>query len=170
MWIYRTQDGGEVEPTNTRVVPMGDGGAFEQLTYRRGGVEVVFEVRERVPVCTKVLLTPDPETGEPVRARDLAAIRLDDLREDVYAAAGVFEGGPKLWAYVHGRDSLRRDRRKVREAAKRRKITPEFLRQVAETHAAASGAKVVAVADSFGVDKRTAHRYIAAARAKGLIE
>jgi len=170
MWRYKTPDGGDVEPTKARVVPMGDGGAFEELTYRRGGVEVVFEVRERVPVCTKVLLTPDPETGEPVRAKDLAAIRLDDLREDVYAAAGVFEGGPTLWAHVINPDSLHRDRRKVREAAKRRKITPEFLQQVAETHAAASGSKVAAVADAFGVDKRTAHRYIAAARAKGLIE
>ena len=117
MWIYRTPDGGEVEPTKARVVPMGDGGAFEQLTYRRRGIEVVFEVRERVPVCTKVLLTPDPETGEPVRARDLAAIRLDDLREDVYAAAGYFEGGPNLWAHVHSDDSFRHYRRKVREAS-----------------------------------------------------
>jgi hypothetical protein len=172
MWRYRTPDGGDVEPTKARVVPMGDGGSFEQLTYRRGGVEVVFEVRERVPVCIKVLLTPDPDTGEPVRAKDLAEIRLDNLREDVYAAAGVFEGGPNLWAHVHmdGEDWFRRDRRKVREASKRRKITPEFLQHVAETHTAASGAKVAAVADAFGVDKRTAHRYIAAAREKGLIE
>ncbi len=62
------------------------------------------------------------------------------------------------------------NRGKVREASKRRKITPEFLQRVAETHTAASGAKVAAVADSFGVDKRTAHRYIAAARKKGLIK
>jgi predicted DNA-binding transcriptional regulator YafY len=31
-------------------------------------------------------------------------------------------------------------------------------------------AKVAAVADAFGVDKRTAHRYIAAAREKGLMK
>jgi len=150
---------------------MGDGGAFEHVTYRRGGVEIVFEVRDRVPVCTKVLLTPDPDTREPLRAKDLTAIRLDDIREDVYAAVGVFKGNPTDgWVHEGGRESARRDRRKVREAVKRRTITTVLLQQVAATHAAAAGAKVAAVADAFGVDKRTAHRYIAAAREKGLME
>src|ERR1700737_3977448 len=131
--IYRAPDGGYVDPTKKRVVPMGDGGAFEQLTYRRGGVEIVFEVRDRRPVCTKVLLTSNPETGEPVRAKDLAAIRLDDLRGDVYAATGIFEPSdkPGVWVHKSNRESLRQDRRKVREATKRRKITSDFLQQVA---------------------------------------
>jgi hypothetical protein len=169
MWVYELPDGGTVEPSNMHIVPMGAGGAFEKLTYRRGGVEIVFEVIDRRPVCTKVLVTPDPQTGQSVRARDLAAINLDELRGDVYTAVGVFTGGPHQWVHVSSLKTRGEDRAKAHEAARRR-ITPELLEQVAAVHTAATGAKVTAVADAFGVGMRTAHRYIAAAREKGLMQ
>jgi hypothetical protein len=171
--IYRLlPDGGEVEPTKQRVVPIGDDddGAYEQLTYRRAGIEVVFEVWDRVPVCTKIALAADRENGKPLRAKDLADIRLDELREDAFATAGVFERNPAGgWIHKLSAESFGRDRRKVQGAARRRKITPELLQRVAQTHAAAEGARVAAVADEFGVTMRTAHRYIAAARAADFI-
>ncbi len=169
--IYPMADGGEVEPTKPGVVPMGDGGAFEQLTYRRGGVEAVgveavFEVWDGKPVCTRIALTADAEAGIPVRAKDLADIRLDGLQEDVFAAPGVFEHTADGWIYRPAARSARR--RRVRQAARGR-LTRSLLQKVAQTHAAAAGARVTAVADEFGVSMRTAHRYIAAARAAGLM-
>lgn len=164
--IYPMADGGEVEPTKPGVVPMGDGGAFEQLTYRRGGVEAVFEVWDGKPVCTRISLTADAEAGIPVRAKDLADIRLDSLQEDVFAAPGVFEHTADGWIYRPAARSARR--RRVRQAARGR-LTRSLLQKVAQTHAAATGARVAAVADEFGVSMRTAHRYIAAARAAGLM-
>jgi transposase len=57
----------------------------------------------------------------------------------------------------------------VQEVTKHRKVNRELLRRVAQTHAAATGARVPVVAEEFGVSMRTAHRYIAAARAAGLL-
>jgi len=47
---------------------------------------IVFEVRDRVPVCASLDLSSS-ENGSFFRAKHLAAIKLDDLRDDVYAAA-----------------------------------------------------------------------------------
>jgi hypothetical protein len=170
-------DGGRVDVTDDTVVPMGDVRANRQLTYTHDGgagrpaCEVVFEVRGGVPMCARLtLLGADSETG--VRAKDLKAIKLDELRADVFGYVGVFAPNPAGgWVRKVGRGSLRADRKHVEQAATRRKVTPQFLKRVAEIYnGAASGGRFEAVRAAFpDVEERQVHRYIAAARTEGFL-
>jgi hypothetical protein len=174
---YQLPDGGHVEVTDDTVVPMGDAHAVRQLRYSHTGdaerpaCETVFEVRDGVPVCIQLTLTADNEIG--VRAKDLKAIKLEELREDVYGYVGVFTPNPAggLLRRV-GRGSYRQDREHVRQATTRRKLTPKFLEQVAGIHGGSSGGGGFgAVKAAFpDVDERQIRRYIATARAKGFLD
>jgi hypothetical protein len=171
---YALPDGGHVEVTDTALVPMGDVRAYRQLTYTHGGGDrpacrVVFEVRDEVPVCASFAL--DGADGQPVRAKDLRAIKLDELRDDVFAYVGVFVPNPEGgWVLRVGRGSYHRDRKHVEQAARRRKVTPELLDKVAAVHEAApEGERIDAVRAAFGVQTRQALRYIAMAKGKGLL-
>jgi len=176
---YQLPDGGRIDVTDRAVVPMGDVRAYRQLTYRHGGNsahparEIVFEVRNGVPICTRLTFVSDSQTG--VRAKDLKALKLDELRDDVYAYVGVFTpnpaGGPDSWMLRVGRGSYHQDRKHVERATTRRKLTPEFLERVSEIHnAAPEGGRLEAVKAAFNVLERQALRYIAAARQKGFID
>lgn len=80
--------------------------------------EIVFEVRNGVPVCTRLSLTADNEIG--VRAKDLKAIKLEDLRDDIYGYIGVFTPNPAGgWVRKVGRGSYRQDREHVQQATTR---------------------------------------------------
>jgi hypothetical protein len=173
--ITELPDGGRIEVTDMEPVPMGDVFAHRQLTYTYDGgatrpaCEIVFEVRNGVPVCTGISLR-STDGGTHVRAKDLTGIKLDNLRDDVFAYVGVFVPNPggglvrKL-----GPGSLREDRKRIERATQRRKITPEFLNRVAEIHnGAPEGGRVAAVKAAFKVKERQALRYIKLARQKGL--
>jgi hypothetical protein len=161
-------DGSRIEVTDPEIVPMSDAFAHRQLTYTRGGCRIVFEVRNSVPVCVDFHLSG----GEGhIGSKDLAAIDLDAIRDDVYGAAGVLVANPD-GGYVRkvGLTSFRRDRNHVRRATRRRTLTPEFLRQVADVHdSTPHGSRIEAIRDAFSVSERTALRYIAQARQEGLI-
>jgi hypothetical protein len=63
------------------------------------------------------------------------------------------------------------DRKRVEQATKRRKLTPEFLARVAKVYnAEPEGRRLPAIRDAFNVEDRQALRYIAKAREKGLID
>jgi hypothetical protein len=169
--------GGRIDVTDHAVVPMGDVHAYRQLTYSHDGsagkpaCEIVFEVRAGVPMCTRLAFTVPPDSRIGLRAKDLKAIKLDDLRDDVYGYAGVFEPNPS-GGLIHkvGRGSFHQDRKHVERATQRRKITSQFLEQVAEIHNdAPAGGRLEAVQAAFKVRERQALRYIAQARQKGLI-
>jgi hypothetical protein len=171
-------DGSRIEVTDPEIVPMGDVFAYRQLTYTHDGDtsrparRVVFEVRNDVPVCAIIQLG-SADSGSPVRARDLNAIKLDSLRDDVYAAVGVFVPNPD-GGYVRrlGPSRFREDRKRVERATERRKITPEFLSRVAEIHNnALPGGRLEAVCAAFTPtpSERTALRWIAEARKADLI-
>jgi hypothetical protein len=176
--ITELPDGSHVEATDPAIVPMGDVFAHRQLTYTRHGGEnhpackIVFEVRNAVPVCASIQLGSS-EGGSHVRAKDLTAIKLDNLRDDIYAAAGVFLRNPE-GGFVHkiGPGAFREDRKRVERATQRRRMTPEFLSRVAEIHNnAPSGGRLEAVRTAFTPtpSERTALRYVAEARKAGLI-
>lgn len=156
--------GGTVEITDDTIAPMGDGFTYRVLTYRSGISEIVFEVHNGIPGCTGVKLI----AGErPLRAKDLTDIKLDQIRAEAYAVAGVGAFAPEGDGYelsgVEARKALLR--------VSRRKITPEFLAMVAETHQSApEGARTEAVMAAFETNERKAFRYIAAARREGLIK
>jgi hypothetical protein len=164
--VFELFDGWHVETTDATPVPFGDAhNAYidRQFTCTREGDEIVFEVRDGVPGCVSVKLA----AGETfIRAKDLTAIKLDRLRDEAVRAVGVLvpdpdghEAHPIFIRTVLSRSSTRR------------KITPEFLAQVAEAYTKApDGERNSAVAATFHKDERTAFRYIAAAREKGLID
>ena len=172
---YALPDGGQVEVTDTAVVPLGDVRAYRQLTYTHSGdsdrpaCRAVFEVRDEVPVCASFTL--EGADGHPVRAKDLRAVKLDELRDDVFAFVGVFVPNPEGgWVLRVGRGSYHRDRKHVEQAARRRKVTPELLEKVAAVHQAApEGERIDAVRAAFGVQTRQALRYISQAKGKGLL-
>jgi hypothetical protein len=156
-------DGGRVEVTDDKIVPMGAAYHYRQITYTTDTCEIVFEVDGGVPGCVTLKLQ---EGERPIRAKDLVAIKLDQIRDEAYACLGVImpdpDGGYEL-TYQAGRKVIER-------ATRRQKITPEFLRRVAEIHhAAAEGGRLAAVMAAFPVAERQALRYIAQAREKGLI-
>jgi hypothetical protein len=172
-------DGGRVDVTEPALVPMGDVFAHRQLTYTHDGdagrpaCRIVFEVRNGVPVCASVHLWSDGQTC--VRAKDLKSFKLDNLRDDIYAYTGVFVRNPDGDEHEYmrrvGWRSFQQDRKRVERATQRRKVTPEFLKQVAELHNnAAAGARLEAVRTAFRVSERQALRYIAQAKNKGLID
>ena len=104
---------------------------------------------------------------------DLNAIKLDDLRDSIYAFAGVFVPNPDGGGLVHrlGPASFRQDRKRVEAVTRRRKVTPEFLSQVAEVHQAApERGRLEAVKAAFRVSERQALRYIGQAKQRGLID
>ena len=173
--ITELPDGGQVEVTDFEPVPMGDAFACRQLTYTHDGdahrvaCSIVFEVRDRVPVCVSLSLG-SPEGGSVIRAKDLNALRLDDLRDDVYAAAGVVLPNPD-GGFVHRLGRFREDRKRVEQVTRRRKVTPEFLSQVAEVYNGAPvGGRLEAIRAAFVVSERQALRYIAQAKQGELID
>ncbi|RAV00669.1 hypothetical protein DQP58_00060 [Mycobacterium colombiense] len=157
--------GGSVEITDDHPVSMGDGFTYQRLTYIDGTCEIVFEVHDGRPGAVSMNL----RTAEGfIRQKDLAAIKLDQIRHEVYSVAGV--GG--FTADGDDYELTGADARKaVDRATSRRRLTPDLLRKVAETHQSApAGERVAAVRGAFQVKERQALRYIAAAREKGFID
>lgn len=149
----------------TPVVPMGDGYAFQRITYTKGNCRLVFEVRNGLPGCVSAEFT---SKGSFIRPKDLAAIRLDDIRADVYGLTGVTKAADGR--FVH-RMNFDRDSKRVDQIKTRRKLTPEFLAEVATVvREAPEGGRIDAVRAAFGVSLRQALRYMAQAKKHGLID
>jgi hypothetical protein len=173
-------NGGRIDPTDPELVPLGDGDlAPRQLTYSHPGdaksppCEIVFEVRGGAPVCTSLHLWSDDERQ--VRAKDLSAIKLDNLRDDVYAMRRYARGPDGAIEHLinwPGSPAYRRDRKRVEQAGSRRQvITAQLLSRVAQVHQGApEGGRLAAVESAFNVQERQALRYIAAAKKAGLID
>jgi hypothetical protein len=90
------------------------------LTYRKDNCKIMFEVRNGVPGCTNINLVAD-ETF--LRPTDLSDIRLDDIRAEVYAIAGVGAFTPKGDDYeLPPADA----RKAVQRATSRRKLLQSF--------------------------------------------
>ncbi len=167
--VFPLPSGGNVTITDKKQVSMGDGFTFRLLTYTNGGCEIVFEVRDGVPGAVSIKLSGDGF----IRQKDLTAIRLDQIRGEVYAVAGVGayipEGGSN-YGETDYQLSAAKARKALKKAGSRRTITPGFLAKVAEIHNnAPEGTRTNAVVAAFKVDQRTAFRYIARAKQEGLI-
>jgi hypothetical protein len=172
----RLPDGGQIKVTDMKPVQIGDVHTFRQLTYSHAGnderaaCEIVFEVRDGAPVCARLTFTSDSEHG--VRAKDLKAMKLDQLCQDVfgYVVGGPNPSGSGVMVTV-GPGSYLQDREHVERAMRRRRVTPQLKREVAAVHAAApERGRMAAVIRAFGVSERQALRYIAAAKRDGFIK
>lgn len=176
-------DGGVLEwPMGAKIIPVGDNmGLPMKLTYRHDGVPpqpalaIDIEIADGgVPVCTSVQLTGVADES-PVRVRDLRAVPLEQILDQVAAAAAYERHGQTGWRKVWGvgmRTDQHRGSKAIRAAQReaRRKMTPELLAEVAAKHREIDGAKVTGLADLYGISTRTASRYIRAARDGGYLE
>jgi hypothetical protein len=175
--ITELPDGGRIEATDPKIVAMGDAFARRQLTYTHDGdadrpaCKIVFEVRNGAPVCASLHLGSS-ESGSHVRAKDLNDIKLGDLRDDLYAYVGVFVPNPGGgFIQKFGPAQFKQDRKRVHNVTRRRKVTAEFLSQVADVHNGAPvGGRLEAVKAAFSVSERQALRYIAQAKRERLID
>jgi hypothetical protein len=139
---------------------------------------LTLEARSGVPVCTQVTVQAKPE-GREVRVADLRAIRLEDWLEAIIAEVALRivitddAGDPVVVSPAPGTPEARRVAVAAVRAARsgtRRRITDAHLRGVATVYLAdTTGAPNKAVVERFGVPKRTAARWVAAARDKGFI-
>lgn len=170
--------GGQLTVTDSELVPLGDVMAYKELTYRRPssdtrpGCELVFQVRNGAPYCISLKLSADD--GCVVRPKDLNALSLEKMRDDLFAYVGVFRENPDGgWVHTRGSDSLfRRDRKAVEKAVSqsRRKMTDEFKQQIADVYnGAPAGTRIAAIKAAFGVEQRQAIRYKQAAQEARLI-
>jgi hypothetical protein len=171
-FVYELGDG-HVEVTDETLVPMGTAYTFRQLTYRAEGLRVVFEVNDDgVPGCVSISLQA---RHRPIRQKDLASIKLDQLRDNCFLVVGMIippsaEDAHDSFA-VGGDQAYKIIRRNINRATSRRKVTPQFLRQVAKVYrGAVDGDRAESVSAAFGVTERQAWRYIAQAKESGYIK
>ncbi len=137
-------------------------------------IHFAIEVIDGLPQCRDVRIT-SVEGGREVRTLDFKAVRLGDWVEDVLAAfAGKIESEEKGVITVGytgetqaGAVSAMHDSRKGRGA---RRITPEFLTEVAEVYRAHFDDRPLkAVARAYGVQDRQASNYVERCRDEGLL-
>jgi hypothetical protein len=166
--VYEFRDGSRVEVTDPTVVPMGDVYVHKQLTYTNvdSTHEIVFEVRDGLPGCVSIRMLSDENL---FNAKGLA--KIDKLRDEVFAVFGVLRQDSdgkwvrRLLADEHDMPAV------IAQAVSPRKLNDEFLSRVAQVHNAAPvGKRTEAICAEFGVSPRTAWRYTAQARKKGLIK
>ncbi|WP_143337686.1 hypothetical protein [Dietzia sp. WMMA184] len=165
----------EWEP-GARLVPVGD--VFLPEVLRVDGrvsstgptLTVVITVIEGIPRCTEVELRESPECPE-VRARDLAAVRLEDVLEAATALSAYRAGEDGAMVRVSPKQSDRAaDLRAIRAARSqtRRKVTPELLAEVADLYRAFfDDSPIERIATAFQVSERTAARYVQLCRRGG---
>jgi hypothetical protein len=137
-----------------------------------------FQVRDGVPQCRSAELRSTDE-GREVLASDLRGVRLEDLLEVALVQVGlVFETSGEgdtllttmepIGTVDEARQTLAEMRGVRREA--RRKVSDEFLREVAEVYRAnVSDKPTTAVARWSGKKHRTAGLYVKQAREKGYL-
>jgi hypothetical protein len=164
--VYEFRDGGRVEVTDPTIVPMGAAHTYRQLTYTNadGTFEIVFEVRDGLPGCVSIRMLSDENL---FNAKSLA--KIDNLRDEVFAVVGVLQQEPDgRWVHRHAYEYIPAV---IAQALSPRKLTDEFLNRVAQVHNAAPiGKRTDAICAEFGVSPRTAWRYTAQAKKKGLIK
>lgn len=165
---------GTIQIDNQRLVSIGDGEhdlkGYAGITYRTPELEATLEVRDGIPVVMSIRL--NGADGGPVRPTDLLAVNLKELAREAYAGGALFRPNPAGRGYmqVTSRDAYPRDLADIRGAT-RNKLTRQMQERVAEIYSAArAGERTDSVANRFGVGRRQAARYIASARAAGLIK
>lgn len=173
-------DGGRLV-YSPNVVEVGDRGLPEYVTYQHPGsrtrpaLEVAIAVRDGIPAVAEVRVIADPDEGVHIRPTDVrvGALELGAVL-DGWLAELTYRRGPTGRWYRYDRlspDERKSARHTIGQARGklRRRMTPELLKQVAELYGTAAPPKHQAIALTFGVNPRTAQKYIERARAEGLL-
>jgi hypothetical protein len=180
-----------VRAVDRELVDIGDGVRVPRIVdlevtqAREPTLRVRLEIREGVPSVRQLCFIAREQDGTEVVGRHLRDLRLEDRVEQALNRVAVVNDEGQAGSLVTSMDSalaearaeLRRQaeviHRVVRDARRngRRRFTDEHLADVARVHAAdTTGAPVRAVAEHFGVARRTAMLYVKKARDAGLIE
>jgi hypothetical protein len=172
-------DGGQLiySPTYAEV---GDRGVPEQVIYRRQAdkhlpaLMVVMEIWDGVPEVVDVRISADRDRRIPLRAKDIRIGTLDLATAVNYWLAEVaVRRDPDRGVWVHPVEVPAAQRRAAAAdigRVRRRRLTDDLLTKVAVTYRAAGVPKHEAIARAFDVSGRTAQRWIAEAKARGLID
>jgi hypothetical protein len=160
---------------------VGDRGLPEFVAYQypgsrtRPAMEVAIAVCDGIPTVTGVHVIADPDEGVYIRPTDIrvGAVELGSVLDGWLAELACRRGPTGRW-YRYDRlapEERRVAQRTIRQARgkRRRKLTPDLLKQVAELYETAPPPKHQAIALAFGVNPRTAQKYIERARAAGLL-
>lgn len=140
------------------------------------GLELDFEVMDGVPQCRAVRMKA-AEGEREVRTSDLRAIPLTDWVEHFFALTATVITGEDESGVIEGvvtldEKAVRKTEKVVQQArsAGRRKITDDFLREVADIYRAHIDERPVeAVRLAMAVQYRTAAMYVERARAEGFL-
>jgi hypothetical protein len=131
-----------------------------------------IEVRQGIPVCSEVCLRSRPD-GPEVREKDLAQVHLGWLIEQIVARASMKSSGRigehgYGWSKPVNDQTALADIRRVRSG--RSRMSQERLSQVADIYREhINDRPTEAVKRAFGVQHRTAARYVQQARERGLL-
>ncbi len=170
-------DGGaEMAVVGDRVLPVEAKAVFPS-DATSPALELRLAVVDDVPQCREIRIT-SKEGGREVRTSDLRAVQLERWIEDLFASvAARVEHVDADAGIVSAVDE--HDEKRVAEAARvvqraraaaRRSITPEMLEGVAQIYRKhVDGQPTDAVRRAFGVEYRTAAKYVQRARAAGLL-
>lgn len=135
-------------------------------------IRLRLEVINDVPTCTIVEISHAASAG--VRQVDLQTLNLAEIVSDVFSAMSwpvvIGPDGETIVLAVGGGASDRRIARRNIDGQRRRKITPELLKKVAEAYAEHETDKpIVKIAAMFGVQERMAAVYVRKARDAGYL-
>ncbi len=137
----------------------------------RPALTVRYEVVGGVVRCTDFgFWTERPEQS--VRRRDVewAAEHFDDLRTEALTACTMKRGPNGSWEMPSDRNEVRGDVRNMPRPSNRSLKDSTFVAKIADVYNDNPVGGTEAVADSFGVSRSMAQRYVKAARDAGLVE
>jgi hypothetical protein len=172
-------DGGELV-SSPGYAEVGDRGIPEQVIYRRAAdkrlpaLMVVMEVWGGVPEVVDIRISADRDQRVPLRVKDIRIGHLDLSTAVPYWLAEVaVRRDPDRGVWVHPVEVPPAQRRAAAAdigRVRRRRLTDDLLTKVAVTYRAAGTPKHEAIARAFDVSGRTALRWVAEAKARGLID
>jgi hypothetical protein len=134
-------------------------------------VRLRVEVVGGSPVC-RALTCEQRSEGLPVSTATLRRVAVDRLVTDAILALGLLghaESRPDGTTIIRPARVDEALEAAVRRAQRVRRLTPNHLRSVAEVYLAAGSAPTEAVRAHFGVEPRTASRWVTRARRLGLL-
>ncbi len=128
------------------------------------GLELVIEVRDGVPECRRLTIESATE-GRGVAHTDVSAVQLGYFVREVWADFASVVDGPGH-AYFPG-DPIRKSA--AVDRARRRKLGPDHLHEVAAVYQSNPASPTAAVAAHFGKSHSAAAQYVRKARGAGLL-
>ncbi|MGI9084434.1 MAG: hypothetical protein ACR2FE_03990 [Aeromicrobium sp.] len=163
--LERTRIGDRLVPDKIKVT-------FPSTADRWPAVYMTIEVRKGVPHCTELRIEAHPE-GREVRSGDLKSATIEQWVDNIVAEAAVtavdLPSGDTSWTMTINKsdEDFEADKKVIKYVRRgtRRTVTDEMLAEVARIYREnVEGRPLEAIMAAFGVEHRTAARYVQRAR------